>query len=47
MLNVTFQERAQCHMVMIRDGQFLNAPEKPLGIIKDPMRGERSLSKIF
>lgn len=41
MLNVTFQERAQCRMVMIQDGQFLNAPEKPLRIMGDPMRAQR------
>lgn len=39
--NVTFQERTQCLMVMIQDGQFLNAPEKPLHIIRDPMRVQR------
>ena len=41
MFNVTFQERTQCLMVMIQDGQFLNAPEKPLHIIRDPMRVQR------
>lgn len=34
-------ERTQCLMVMIQDGQFLNAPEKPLHIIRDPMRVQR------
>lgn len=28
-------------MVMIQDGQFLNAPEKPLRIMGDPMRAQR------
>ncbi|XP_029180274.1 far upstream element-binding protein 3-like isoform X2 [Acropora muricata] len=37
----TLQERAQCRMVMIQDGQFLNAPEKPLRIMGDPMRAQR------
>ena len=41
MLNVTFQERAQCHMVMIQEGQFQNAPEKLLHIMGDPMRVQR------
>ena len=36
-----FQERAQCRMVMIQDGQYLNAPEKPLRIMGDPMRAQR------
>ncbi|XP_068695100.1 far upstream element-binding protein 3-like isoform X1 [Montipora capricornis] len=37
----TLQERAQCRMVMIQDGQYLNAPEKPLRIMGDPMRAQR------
>ena len=41
MLNVTIQERAQCCMVMIQDGHFRNAPEKPLHIMRDPMRAQR------
>lgn len=32
------QQKGPSVMVMIQDGQFLNAPEKPLGIRKDPMR---------
>ena len=28
-------------MVTIQDGQFLNAPEKPLHIMGDPMRAQR------
>ena len=39
--HVTFQERAQCRMMMIQDGQFLNAPEKPLRIMGDVMRAQR------
>jgi len=39
--HVTFQERAQCRMMMIQDGPYLNAPEKPLRIMGDTMRAQR------
>jgi len=35
------QERAQCRMVMIQDGPYMNAPEKPLRIMGDPTRCQR------
>ncbi|XP_027042393.1 far upstream element-binding protein 3-like isoform X1 [Pocillopora damicornis] len=35
------QERAQCRMMMIQDGPYLNAPEKPLRIMGDAMRTQR------
>lgn len=35
------QERAQCRMVMVQDGPYLNAPEKPLRIMGDSMRTQR------
>ncbi|KAJ7370114.1 Far upstream element-binding protein 3 [Desmophyllum pertusum] len=35
------QERAQCRMMMVQDGPFLNAPEKPLRIMGDSMRAQR------
>ncbi|KAK3732852.1 hypothetical protein QZH41_012356 [Actinostola sp. cb2023] len=37
----SLQERAQCRMVMIQDGPFQNAPEKPLRIMGDPTRCQR------
>ena len=42
-LNPTFisQERAQCRMMMVQDGPYMNAPEKPLKIMGDPMRVNR------
>ena len=39
--HITLQERAQCRMMMIQDGPFLNAPEKPLRIMGDVMRAQR------
>ncbi|XP_078384969.1 far upstream element-binding protein 3-like isoform X1 [Oculina patagonica] len=35
------QERAQCRMMMVQDGPYLNAPEKPLRIMGDSMRAQR------
>lgn len=35
------QERAQCRMMMIQDGPYTNAPEKPLRIMGDVMRTQR------
>lgn len=35
------QERAQCRMVMVQDGPYLSAPEKPLRIMGDSMRTQR------
>ncbi|XP_073243414.1 far upstream element-binding protein 1-like isoform X2 [Porites lutea] len=37
----SLQERAQCRMVMVQDGPYLNAPEKPLRIMGDSMRTQR------
>ena len=35
------QERAQCRMVMVQDGPYTNAQEKPLRIMGDSMRAQR------